>query len=126
MVEFSEELREKGLKALEEFIDEQIDSHEIKQMIDGATYNPKWLDDSHLLDERMTIKYDEIKTLKNFVFSANSITNSMRGNRTDKQPTDIYQKMVKILELDLWGLYAKALKETSEIANVTDIVTRVY
>lgn len=125
MIEFSEELVEKGMKAIKEFHEAEVDSNKIKNAIASFCHDSNWLKNADRLHGYIEAKYcSEITEMMNFIIIKNSIANIVNGERG--RIKDKSEQLFDLLNIDLRCLYAKALKETGEIANITDIIVRVY
>lgn len=128
MVEFSEQYRQAGLDELtnnKDLIDLFKDYKDIAKAHDEWQYSQDWYNKASLIDDKVSVKYKEIKELKKFVFAANSLANNMSGNGSSTQYDD-YQRLVKLLELDMFGIIAKALKTVGKISDFKEIIYRIY
>ena len=128
MVEFSEQYRQAGLDELtnnKDLIDLFKDYKDIAKAHDEWQYSQDWYNKASLIDDKVSVKYKEIKELKKFVFAANSLANNMSGNGSSTQYND-YQRLVKLLELDMFGIIAKALKTVGKISDFKEIIYRIY
>ena len=128
MVEFSEQHRQAGLDELtnnKDLIDLFKDYKDIAKAHDECQYSQDWYNKASLINNKMTVKHKEIIELKQLVFAANSLVNNMSGNGNSTQYND-YQRLVKLLELDMFGILAKALIKVGKISDFKEIIYRIY
>ena len=128
MVEFSERHKQAGLDELtnnKDLIDLFKDYEDIAKSYNERQYSQDWYNKASLIDDKMSVKHKEIIELKSFVFAANSLANSLSGNESSTQYND-YQRLVKLLELDMFGILAKALIKVGKISDFKEIIYRIY
>ena len=128
MVEFSERHKQAGLDELtnnKDLIDLFKDYEDIAKSYNERQYSQDWYNKASLIDDKMSVKHKEIIELKSFVFAAYSLANSLSGNESSTQYND-YQRLVKLLELDMFGILAKALIKVGKISDFKEIIYRIY
>ena len=126
MVEFDGAMDEEGVKLLELFHDLaeiRCDVERINDAIRHATYSIEWYKNAEELDKRIVGKYTEVAELKGIVVAVNQASNFVRGNSCDGY--DDFLRLKKHLELDRWGLLAKALKSKGKIKEIGEIILKV-
>lgn len=127
MVEFNNFLGQEAWKLLEQSPDLKDiydDVIKINRLLDSYTNILQWMDDANKLDKKLTVKHSEIAKLKAAVFTINQTANIIRGNNNGDGYDDFHRQR-KILELDKWGLLAKALKEKDVIKEIGEIILGV-